>query len=1172
MRTATLLWLLVAAIVLTGLVALSAGLAREARAGAVAKLTVNSTANNDDGDCSGAPNAGSGDCTLREAINDVNDGLADEINFHPAVFSQAAHGVIQLDLGLGPLPPILRQVKIDAKGVGVVLDGDFDNDGIGVPWGIMVIASHNGFDFELNGGGNTFIIQDVGCDLSQLNSVSGPGDCIRGSGGQSVEGNFVTGPGVGILVSGLCNFGGVTGSISGVGFQSVCCSFAVGTAVAGFPCNLCIDGSAVAGSIPCDCFLGSPSVSGKSIICPKGLGAGEGEVAGPPIVVGGPFTLGDVIIDGIEIHNAMGSTGVLIEGTNLSNIQVTNSLIEADLDGVHINGDSTVAAPDQDLTNNNVLVSGNSVIGDADADGAGEAVEIGLDGNLAGKITAQVIDNPNLSSLNDDAVDMAYCSSPFALPPGDCDASESAINFHVNNNTKIHGDGDGVDMEIAATGAPVSSDRTDVDVQVNGNGLIDSDEDDGIDIEVRVCCDESFSTSKVQVNDNNDIIAFDDGVVVQNKVGCGQGNESDVEVNGNGSLEGQEGRGVDVQAIAGSRFDFCNTDVDSDENTAFVEVNDNDRIDGGSEGVSAKAQTGSSSGNGDDNLSTVHVNGNGEIAGGVDKVGVKVQPEAGSQFSSEDADENDAIVEVNDNGDISGGLRGIEIKGYSGVDDGGKDDTFEDFPDGTDGDGDDNLLQATIDGNGSITGNDGDGVLLDLQSGGHTESSARNTLLANVTNNGEIIGRGDSDGDGVEANLEVCCEPKPTPQGNLTLLIADNGDIIGRNADGIEIDVCCNINNVSILDNGSIRGNGDNGIDYKVAIWSDDDADFEEACPPECGLFSSVNNLKIQRNDIFNSENNGIEICCGAFQDPAENPGGGANLKSIISDNQIHHNRDHGIEVSSSFGLNIGPNNEIFSNGDDPQVDRGIEIDSDDLPGSIKTNLSGDDSCPDVTIDCVVFDTEADRNTITQNSIYDNAGLGIDLIGDIDQDGDGDHGIGCIGLSEFPSPNKCITEPVIQTLSGAKLVGDAPAGTHVEVFTADEDPADQLPLSNPQHGEGKTYLVTGTADDLGDWSINLPCGLGDMKVTATATNKTKDTSEFSANFTVLNIPCTPTPAPTNTTPPTNTPLPVSTPVVPTATPGIAKLCGDVNDDGLVNAVDVTLVLQFKAALIGSLVN
>ena len=46
---------------------------------------------------------------------------------------------------------------------------------------------------------------------------------------------------------------------------------------------------------------------------------------------------------------------------------------------------------------------------------------------------------------------------------------------------------------------------------------------------------------------------------------------------------------------------------------------------------------------------------------------------------------------------------------------------------------------------------------------------------------------------------------------------------------------------------------------------------------------------------------------------------------------------------------------------------------------------------------------------------------------------------------------------------------------------------------------------------------------------------------------------------------------MSLPAVPLP-PTPAKACGDVNDDGRVNAVDAQLVLQFKAGLISSLPN
>jgi hypothetical protein len=167
-----------------------------------------------------------------------------------------------------------------------------------------------------------------------------------------------------------------------------------------------------------------------------------------------------------------------------------------------------------------------------------------------------------------------------------------------------------------------------------------------------------------------------------------------------------------------------------------------------------------------------------------------------------------------------------------------------------------------------------------------------------------------------------------------------------------------------------------------------------------------------------------------------------------------------------------------------------------------------------------------------------------------------------------------------------KVAGNACPGCIVELFLVDATPANQTGPGigvASQYGEGRTYLVTGTADDAGDFSIILPCGLSAGDITATATDKLKNTSEFSANHPMLGTRTCATPTntsapPTDTVPPvptntpggpTNTPMPTST-TAPTNTPMptvAAKACGDVNDDGNVNSIDATILLQLKAGLI-----
>ena len=156
--------LLIGAVVILGLLGLFVALAGNASAGGDTKITVNSTANIDYGECEGAPNDDEiGNCTLREAIDMVNNGDADIINFHKPVFSKEQPGVINLceDEGAGDLPNIERDIVIDSKNSGVILDGGSKDEDCARPALNGLFADFdNGFDFELNGGKN-FTIRNI---------------------------------------------------------------------------------------------------------------------------------------------------------------------------------------------------------------------------------------------------------------------------------------------------------------------------------------------------------------------------------------------------------------------------------------------------------------------------------------------------------------------------------------------------------------------------------------------------------------------------------------------------------------------------------------------------------------------------------------------------------------------------------------------------------------------------------------------------------------------------------------------------------------------------------------------------------------------------------------------------------------------------------------------------
>ena len=167
--------------------------------------------------------------------------------------------------------------------------------------------------------------------------------------------------------------------------------------------------------------------------------------------------------------------------------------------------------------------------------------------------------------------------------------------------------------------------------------------------------------------------------------------------------------------------------------------------------------------------------------------------------------------------------------------------------------------------------------------------------------------------------------------------------------------------------------------------------------------------------------------------------------------------------------------------------------------------------------------------------------------------GDGDTG-----------PNNFLNYPEYGAFSdgGKTLNGTACGSCLVELFLSDNDPSG--------HGEGKTFLTDTHADPTGVFSINL-CGIGlndNDIVTATATDLTGNTSEFSQNVLVTGplgdcataTPGTSSPTPTATGGSTHTPSPT-----PTLAPGQHKQ-GDLNCDNHVDGLDALLALTFAVGI------
>ena len=139
------------------------------------------------------------------------------------------------------------------------------------------------------------------------------------------------------------------------------------------------------------------------------------------------------------------------------------------------------------------------------------------------------------------------------------------------------------------------------------------------------------------------------------------------------------------------------------------------------------------------------------------------------------------------------------------------------------------------------------------------------------------------------------------------------------------------------------------------------------------------------------------------------------------------------------------------------------------------------------------------RHAIRANSVFANAGLGIDLapfgvtLNDV-----GDADVGANGRQNFPIITSATSDGIDTTIDGT-INSLATSTFAIEVFgNAASDPSG--------HGEGETFL--GTAASLtnasgdGSWSLVVPGDFTGVFVTATATDATGNTSEFSASAVV----------------------------------------------------------------------
>jgi hypothetical protein len=192
-----------------------------------------------------------------------------------------------------------------------------------------------------------------------------------------------------------------------------------------------------------------------------------------------------------------------------------------------------------------------------------------------------------------------------------------------------------------------------------------------------------------------------------------------------------------------------------------------------------------------------------------------------------------------------------------------------------------------------------------------------------------------------------------------------------------------------------------------------------------------------ERNIISGNDYTGVLIWGYDTSYPTGNIVSGNYIGTDASGTANLGNQGSGVSISSGGDNNtIGPGNVIAYN-----VGDGVEVNGSDTTG----------------------------NAITQNSIYTNDEMGIDLTG---------------------GANGGITAPIIATTIGSfNIVGTACPGCIVELFeNSDTD------------GEGESYVGNTTADTSGGFVVTIGTLLV-PHLTATATDPVSGTSEFSVVFT-----------------------------------------------------------------------
>ena len=296
--------------------------------------------------------------------------------------------------------------------------------------------------------------------------------------------------------------------------------------------------------------------------------------------------------------------------------------------------------------------------------------------------------------------------------------------------------------------------------------------------------------------------------------------------------------------------------------------------------------------------------------------------------------------------------------------------------------------------------------------------------------------------------------------------------------------------------------------------------------------FIISNNVVVSNGDIaYYGGSNGTALADGILLEWCAS-------SCVISENYIDDSHSYGMQLTRNIGLLLQNNTITGSGRGNVNEFAGIGSWNNDLL-EVVNNVLADNRGSGILVSRHPGSNrgaEMTRRTrISANSTYNNGNLGIDLFGTTDGSGSGFQD----GVAPYVTPNDGVKEattaranagmdyPIVTaalnssgSLTVEGYIGNDPAGSstfanaELEFFIADDDGnnngkvfvSDPADVSVP-HGEGRTYIGSCSADANSLFNCTFPdagsLGLTDpTNITATATDDSGNTSEFSAPATL----------------------------------------------------------------------